>query len=556
MRTFVKKLQIFQRALLRVLKNILSNLDRRGFKKYKWIIAALFLLFFYTFVFKIYYDRAFSIAFGDEIHEMMSGYLMNKGLGIYQDFFSQHNPATAYFAFFIQKVLHPDTLYTFILYHRLFVVVFSLALETLLIIRFGKKAILFTVLFELTKYYSAGANFQAESFIAVPCVYLLYLVIKAYKNERLFVIDYFMSVLFAWFIIVSREPFIPYALMTFILILILQMKRDYKAKISAFFLLVSSLTMTLMMLPLKSYFFQVFTVNKLVLADDLARQGGSIVTLFQSFFYPLVILWSGIFTHFRLIEVVVTLYFLAIAYYRSMYLKYGRETLLFIVLLGFIYLRPGIAGEQFYGTYKMLPWWAVYLSILSYFVFDMQKYLLKKNYFSLLFMGSALFCIVFFSPQSYLFAPVQRLIEFNTNYNRYVLAGEVMKLIQKRPTNVKDTLFVQGYDTLVFFTSNLNSPYPTYFYYGYQNLVPEYREKYEQLFLKSPPTFYYDDFHECAVKRSPLTLVPPTVRPHYLAIKFRGDSTCLYIHDSIRADIPQSTRDFIFEKYEYHIEQP
>src|SRR5438876_604066 len=75
-----------------------------------------------------------------------------------------------------------------------------------IIYRFGLVGVGFAFLFEATKFYMMGSLFIAESILVYPLVYLFGLGFKKITGEMLFLYDFIISALIAWFVIFIREP--------------------------------------------------------------------------------------------------------------------------------------------------------------------------------------------------------------------------------------------------------------------------------------------------------------------------------------------------------------
>ncbi len=185
----------------------------------------------------------------------------------------------AYISATIQRIGQPESIYSLVLQHRLFVLVWSIGWNIVLTLRFGLIGLGFSILYETTKGFLFGERFLAEALIAYPIVYLVGLL---WKKMRRF--DIILSGIATWFIVFSREPYVPLALFLFALL--------YRRISFTIFLFLSLITIFIH--NPRDYYFNVFTVNTI-----LATSGN----IFQSFAYPILVFFGGNWNLFRQVEV-------------------------------------------------------------------------------------------------------------------------------------------------------------------------------------------------------------------------------------------------------------
>jgi len=119
----------------------------------------------------VYYKLAVSYSFIDEFNNYLAGYFLLQEKVLYTQIFFQHNMLMAYISEIIQFLLHPDSLYKLVIYHRLFVLVFALIWDIFFVIRFRYIGLLFAILFEISKYFLFGNLFLAESLnLSIPAL--------------------------------------------------------------------------------------------------------------------------------------------------------------------------------------------------------------------------------------------------------------------------------------------------------------------------------------------------------------------------------------------------
>ena len=178
-----------------------SNLFKTAISSRKILLLVTALFFIPVFI--IYYKESVSFHFIDEYNNILAGYFLLKGKTLYSQIFFQHQPLMAYISYTLQKILHPNTLYKLVLYHRLFIVFAAFIFDLLLVFRFRIIGFGFTVIFELTKYYLFGGTFLAESLVVYPLIYLLGLVWEVLLKQKISNVDIWLVAVFSrgsWFL--------------------------------------------------------------------------------------------------------------------------------------------------------------------------------------------------------------------------------------------------------------------------------------------------------------------------------------------------------------------
>ena len=194
-------------------------------------ILLLITCLFFILVVYVYYKESVSFSFIDEYNNFLAGYFLLKGKTLYSQIFFQHQPFMAYISFVLQRVLHPDTLYKLVMYHRLTIIVVAFLFDLLLVYRFRFIGLGFAVIFELTKYYLFGSTFLAESIVVYPLVYLAGLAWEVLQKRRIASWEIWLGSLFTFFVIFMREPYIPTAIGLFVILL--TTKQSMKIKLGA-----------------------------------------------------------------------------------------------------------------------------------------------------------------------------------------------------------------------------------------------------------------------------------------------------------------------------------
>ena len=183
-----------------------------GKKTSRYFLFLLFLLFavFLAVVFRLY-QRIGVFGCGDECINYTAGYFILLGKSLYSQIFFNHQPTLAFISTFIQWVSQPKDLYHLVLYHRVFMILYSFGMAVFLIWRFRLRAMLFLLLYEGTKYYMYGYQFIGEALIVYPLVYLIGVLWESFEFKRVSRVDIFLTAIFTSLVIWTREPYVPVA---------------------------------------------------------------------------------------------------------------------------------------------------------------------------------------------------------------------------------------------------------------------------------------------------------------------------------------------------------
>src|SRR5258708_32418001 len=106
-----------------------------------------------------YYGRIAAFGCFDDCFNYGAGYFVAHGKHLYTDLFYNHQPLMAYLSALVQIVFRPQTLYGFLVAHRLIILGLSLLFSLLLVYRFSYAGFLFVLLYEPTKFYVFGDRF-------------------------------------------------------------------------------------------------------------------------------------------------------------------------------------------------------------------------------------------------------------------------------------------------------------------------------------------------------------------------------------------------------------
>lgn len=497
----------------------------------KRILFPLFLFFFFALIFNAYYQRIGAFGCFDDCFNYVAAYFMLKGKTLYSEIFFNHQPLMAVISYLIQKLSQPETIYQLVLFHRLFVFLFSFLMDIFLIFRFRWAGVGFVLFYETTKYYLFGDRFLAEGLIVYPLAYLLGLLWYKWQKKKIFALEFILSAIFTWFIIFSRASYTPVALLLYGLLL--WKRRFSRAKSLSLYIFLLLSFITLLSFPLSDYFFNVFKANL-----------GRVTFDFRSFVYPLYLLTSGNWSFFKIILTSLDIIFLILIGFFAFRLKKYQQIGFILLILALANLRAIPAGKIFYEAFHLLSWYA--LLIIALFLMLESLYNLqnkRKLTYPLIFLLVFLFGYASLSPQSFLYEKVDKEREFTTNYAQYFVNGETIKIL----ADPDDTLFVEKWDDLIYWQADLPSSYKYSWFTSFMPFIPLYSKAREEMFLKNPPDFYYGD---CPKEKFSAQSLPKYRVEDYVQLYFAEKPSCLYIKKTklsqISADRWEKVKKFGF----------
>ena len=450
----------------------------------KTFLISVFLLPIYFVLYKIYMPKVNAFGCFDDCANFMAGYFLLNGKKLFSEIFFNHQPLMAYLSELIQYISKPINIYELVLRHRQFLLFFSFILNFLLIFRFTWRAILFILLYEFSKFYLFGDRFLAEAFIVYPVIYLFGVAWDKLNQKKISSVDYILCGIFTWMIIFSREPFLLYAL--FIYLVVLWKQTDLKNKaISVFcFLLLTTLLFT--NFSFSEYLFNVVTVNQqTILKGEIQNNNLFNVGIIRIFFYPVFILFNGVWTFFRYYLIGLTIIFLGIITSLIKEKKQYRKIIFILFSLGLLNLRYTLPGTSFYGAFHQLVWYGLYIFTLTTMLST-----LIHNKKKLLICVISIFCLfayLIFSPNSFINENVSTHDQYVINYNTELQVGEIVRVLSE-PT---DTLFLDGYDDFIYWQAKRFSTYKYSWYTSFMPGFSKYREARIEMFKAGLPDFYY-----------------------------------------------------------------
>ncbi|OGH47766.1 MAG: hypothetical protein A3A51_05035 [Candidatus Levybacteria bacterium RIFCSPLOWO2_01_FULL_39_10] len=487
---------------------------------FKIAIIAFGLTFFYLLLYKIYIPHTNSFGCFDDCMNISAGYFLQYGRTLYSEIFFNHQPILAYLSFFVQTATNPQNLYELLLRHIQTVLLWSFLFNILIVYRFRFAGILFVIIFELSKYYLFGYKFLAESFIVYPMVYMAGLVLYKYLNKSIYDIEYLLGPMFTWFIIFSREPFIPSSLI--MLALLIGIPKTKIKKISVLTLIVIS-SISLLFLPFDEYLYSITSLNYDAIIKNEAEESG-LLGVITSIFYPIIIFLKGQINDLRILQIGISSVFIISILLLIKNKKY-IITFLILLILGLSNIRAVDPGTLFYQAFRMIPWFGMFLliSLILLGEVKVKNKFLKPILVSVVFVSLIIFVLY---PGNYITKTVDQQFELITNFGQTIQVGESVRIL----SSPDHTFFINQNDSLVlsYWQSQRNSSYK-YGVFGYvQPGFKKYQREKENMILYSPPDFYFGDLNITSDKEK-----QNEINNSYRLILKESDTTGLFIKKSI-----------------------
>jgi hypothetical protein len=512
----------------------------------KCLFVWAFTLFLLALVFFltawVSYQRIGAFGCSDQCFNFVAAYFMLKGKTLYSQIFFNHQPLMAYLSYIIQLLLRPGNLYHLVLYHRLFILFFSFLMSLLIIWRFRWAGVGFVFFYEVTKFYLYGYSFLPEAMVAYLLAYLFGLWWKKTQKEHLLLFDYPLAAFFVWAIGFLRLPYFPAAIVLYLAFLLPSARKNKRPAIFSFFLFLLLSLFTLSSLPLKEYFYDILVVNYQAALGETQNLGISNPTILKIFFYPFLILLDGENSYLRTILVGLDIVFLILIFWRILKSKKLKKALMTIFFLGLAAIRFVEPGTMFHEAFHMAPWYSLFLMAIFLLFFEASKQKLAVVLSALL---AVTFAYTILSPWSFLWEKVDQQEEFTVEYADYFAYGTVIRALSKP----EDTLFLDMWDDLIYWQSDLDSAYQYSLYTPIMSGFPLFRQARQKMFQNNPPDFYYSypgASEEC------LPLFPRKLKDDYLQLYFSKKPTCLYLKKTKLPEITNNQWQEI-EKLGFHL---
>lgn len=473
-------------------------------------------------------------AFGcfDDCFNIIGGHFLLDGRQLYKEIFFNHQPLGAFMSAGIQILSNPQTMFRLIFDHRLFIAVWNIGWGIFLIGRFGMLGFIPAAFYALIGPYVFANRFLSEAMIASPLGYMTLLMFLPLLKRKIYQLEIPVSAFLTWFVIFSREPFVPVGLALFA-ILLYQSKNRRNAFISIIlFVLITAGTFLYLSLP--SYFDQVFVINKQI---ELRSEHLSLSSVISMIGYPFLLLTripTHIFYWFLSAVSVTFLFTSAVVFFH----RSQRKIIFFTFLvLGLANIRVVPIGTVYFDAFHMAPW--VYMFVIASSVFS---FVLVKNSSVRKSLGAVFFfvlCLMLLTVT--FFGKIDKLAsdkEFTEGYANYFVKGEVVRRLSLRG----DTLFVERWDDPIYWQAKLSSPYQYSWYTSIMPLFPKFREARDRMWEETPPSFYVGS---CVGEKKTVDPLPLWFFDRYTELTVSGTPSCVYVRNDTLSAISSEKKESV-----------
>ncbi|GIW63343.1 MAG: hypothetical protein KatS3mg091_145 [Patescibacteria group bacterium] len=424
-----------------------------------YAIALALVLFFIVY---LHYNLRLSFRFGDEIAHFYAGHLMLKGKKLYTDIQLNHQPIPYLISAVVDMVFPSNTLLRFITLQRLAVLAYSLGFSLILLYMFGRRVLVFILIFEFTKFFLQGYKNLQETFAVYGLIYLVFDLVKLYLENQ---DSNLRKVLFSFAVFIVLFSLLP-AWPALAVLVSLRLIRTKPNK----YLLFLPFALLLVCMSFVINYFDWFRETVLYNVKYFIPNSGESVNLIKLFFLP----FSAFLPPYNYLKLILglTVLSLVISFY---YLKKHR-ILLVCLIFCFYLLNPRVDEFDFFN-FHLLPYFGFILA-LDFILSAYRSWIFYLKYFLIILIMSFAFY-----NNSDLFAKKNYDAEFHINYyisQKYINAVNLVK-------DDSDKVLVIPNDPLIYYGITTLPAVRVIEYYPWVYYIPEVRAELWQLLKNLPP---------------------------------------------------------------------
>ncbi len=487
-------------------------------KKKRLLINSVLLLVLFGLSFWLTSKYSQSYHFVDEDEHFVIGNYINQGYRIYTDLSANHQPLIYLYGALVQKIAHPQTLFSLFKSARMSVLMWSVIGAIWLVSQFGFIMLPFILFYETTKVFLFGNLFLSESFVIYPLIYVLAecfkLTFSHYRPKKWQVIIYGLA---NFLIVFNLLPLIP--VLVFINLWYFR-KINYK-KVFILSLIIPTLLLFLLIKPL-DYFRETIYYNWKYTIPFLSPAKTQYLRLLIFPFVSFFVAKNSIINQWIILFSLVFIGSLFILVFNKKYRLLGG-VLIFYILIALVNNRNTVPGEMFYNGFHLLPWYAAFIvfNLLIIKLLVSKKLKFKFTPIFILLIGSTYLMLSMHMPY---FEPVDPLKEHNTNFLPYYLIELGIKTIVKEG----DRLMVLPDETLVYWNSGVKPATRQIIYHSWEYQVPLLRDDMNRVLTTNPPEFIYANFDRIA-NSNYRQIIDPILKTQYWQVNVNGVAQNLHI---------------------------
>lgn len=470
------------------------------------LLVFIALFFFLGVMGYLAYNYSQSERFGDETAHFIGGHFILQGKRIYQDLQFNHQPLPYFFSTAAELFTQPKNLYLFIARQREAVFIYAAIWNIIYYFAFGPIFILFTVLFEIIKYFFQGYKVLNETIAVYPLVYMFGVTVESFLFKKkplkisliIFSISSFIvtfSLLPLWIVIIFLYGMLLYSLKKNRLL--------WKYAVLPLFVLTTIL----------SYFVSFPHLIKETVINNfiyfLPNSGGNI-SYVKMIFLP----FASFFPPYSPQKIQVALFILfsigscVVAFKKRLLLKY-LLVLLVIILTNFFRV-----DDYTFSNFHLLPWLGGVMAVEMFWIKIAKEKLIILSVFTV-------FLLIAAAPQ--LLEKKNLATEFFINYSESESYGNAIRVMK----NPKDRMLALPNDTLVYWVAEIDVPTRVLEYYPWVYHIPEYNEELIELFKNNPPEFVLNIGLDPMHKTEEYIL--STLETNYQNLYHTGNPSRLYV---------------------------
>ncbi len=458
-----------------------------------WVLV-FFIAIFSSY---LYLKKTASFRFLDEENNIVPGYLMTQGLSLYKEIFMNHNPLPLVISQILQSIFTSNTLFDLVKLHRVFMILFGLVANILLLVRFRSKALLFVGIYEYLRFYISGQMFLAEGMIAYMfAYYVLLLVETCISNKRkMSSIDTAIASILFVFIVLSREPYVPVACVLYLLTLL----NAKNTKVAVLSIISSALAILTFMIQfdLGEFYKQVVLLNQSYALLGSKDQGG--LQIFSGIRNLYEYIWDASKLDKPLYIILgtinITLFILLFQKARKIGWRSSVPTITVVIIILFLAgVRNFASGVEWFGMYRSIPYIAILISLVAA--------LATRKTVLLILIFVTLVSVL--HPRSHFLEKRDNANEYYINYSPSYTVGNVIAIICK---NVACNMHIDGLDINPYFVSKVRPSYKYAIYYPINDMYLDYKSIRQESLIRNSPSVYYDSSCEVSPSKLPSAII-------------------------------------------------
>lgn len=507
----------------------------------KRFLFCLVVILFFILLIKPLQKNIFSLQFGDEEDNFVTGQWILQEKKLYKDIFFIHQPSLVLLSATLQKIARPKNILFLVKYHRVAVFLYSALWSLFLTFKFGYPALIFTLLYEFSKFALLGNLFLAETLVVYPIIFISSTIYKLLKDKSPAFSELILCCASLIFIQLTLLPLTPLTCLAFSLIII-KLKKNERVKFLKILLVLIIFTIFLLS-PFISFTGYIKDTVLITLFEFIPQEASYplSVAIKRIFFSPIVSFGLPNEGFFLILKILSGCYLLS----SLILIKRKKWLIVFIFYImtvtnNFRPLPLGLfqAGFHYLPFYSLLLWVTI-LQFKEIYTLDSTSFL-GKNF--VLGLSLTLFSFYFLFGYKEFSRKNNPAEEWHVNYSNFFTYGETIKILADK----KDSCLTIPAGPLIYWQSNL-FPNSSFFYVlGFMKESKNLRKELQNSFEENPPTFLYID------EGKNITEILPDFLKNYQQITKDNKPSLFFIHKDKLTKISdsqwQKVKTYGFEK--------